>query len=129
MRRIPGATKKLEDSMFRPIELDSSRKIFTPRTELPCLFKRGLSDAIPSCPGSVPINPPATPDFAGMPTLTIHWPDASYMPDETITAWAKRAASAETTLSPVTGCFPPAERVAAITARSFTVTSTAHWAM
>ena len=87
---------------------------------------RGENVAIPSCPGKVPITPPATPDFAGIPTEAIHLPAPSYIPAEAITACTCRQTSGSSTCSPVTGWIPPSARVTPITARSFTVTMIEH---
>ena len=81
---------------------------------------------MPSCPGIVPISPPATPDLAGMPTLTIQRPEPSYMPADVITACVTRLAAADMMRSPVIGWTPPLAKVAAITARSRTVTRMEH---
>ncbi len=102
-------------------------KIFTPRTELPWVSRRGENVAMPSCPGSVPMRPPATPDFAGIPTPAIQRPAPSYMPAELITARVRRQASALRILSPVTGWVPPLARVADMTERSRVVTRVEHW--
>ena len=68
----------------------------------------------------------ATPLFAGMPTVLIHWPEASYMPHVAITLSTCVQTHVGTTCSPVTGLRPPAASVIAMTARSRTSTSSAH---
>ncbi|SKX74630.1 Uncharacterised protein [Mycobacteroides abscessus subsp. abscessus] len=40
---------------------------------------------MPHWPGSVPRSPPATPLFAGIPTVVNHSPAPSYMPQPAIT--------------------------------------------
>ncbi|GMA33228.1 hypothetical protein GCM10025875_32200 [Litorihabitans aurantiacus] len=105
---------------------DRRSMTLTPRTLLPWASSRGESTASPTRPGSAPIRPPATPLLAGMPTRLHHEPAPSYIPAAAITASVWRAVTGSSTASPVTGCTPPFASVAAITARSVTVTRTEH---
>ena len=57
----------------------------TPRTLEPCGSSLGENVAMPICPGSAPMRPPATPLFAGMPTCVAQSPAASYIPQVDIT--------------------------------------------
>jgi hypothetical protein len=57
----------------------------TPRTELPKVSSRGEKAPTPTWPGRAPRMPPATPDFAGMPTVESQSPAASYIPQLVIT--------------------------------------------
>lgn len=81
---------------------------------------------MPTCPGSTPTMPPATPLLAGIPTAVNQVPTASYIPATPITDITSRATSGGISRSPVTGCTPPVASVAAITARSREVTAIEH---
>src|SRR5699024_12439881 len=90
-------------------------KVFTPRTELPVLSRRGENVAKPMTPGSVPMMAPETPDFAGMPTTDIHRPARLYIPAEDNTACTCRETSGETTRLPVNDLLPQPATVLAVT--------------
>ena len=109
------------------MSLESRAKASTPRTLLPCSSSGGAKVARPACPGSAPMMPPPTPLLAGMPTEETQSPAESYMPQVSMTDMTWRTWAPVKTCLPVTGCTPPLARVAAMSARSRAVTSTAHW--
>ena len=83
--RIVDDAAGAEPMMCRSMSLVKWVNRSTPRTLLPCWSSRGEKVAMPSCPGSAPIRPPATPLLAGMPTWVAQSPAASYMPHVDIT--------------------------------------------
>ena len=58
---------------------------------------------MPARPGTTPMMPPDTPDFAGTPTSEIQSPAESYMPHAIITLSTWRATRGAKTRSPVSG--------------------------
>ena len=97
----------------------------TPRVLLPCVSRRGEKAAMPTCPGSTPMRPPATPLFAGMPTEVSQSPAESYMPHVAMTLSTCRLIAESRTCSP-SGVLPPAASTDAMRARSRTVTEAEH---
>ncbi|GGS46089.1 hypothetical protein GCM10010221_51440 [Streptomyces parvus] len=98
-----------------------------PRTLFPWQSGLGENAAMPICPGSAPIRPPATPLLAGMPTWVPQSPAASYIPQLNMTLSTWRTTGSGTTCSPERGFIPRFANVAAIMARSRVLTSTEHW--
>ena len=75
-----------------------------------------------------PASPPLTPLLAGRPTRSSHSPEKSYMPQLAMIDRTSRATRlARRRARPWSGLKPPNASVAAITARSRTVTSSEHW--
>ena len=81
---------------------------------------------MPNCPGMTAMTAPLTPLFAGMPTRSIHSPDASYMPQLLITLITLSISVSPRALTPVTGFDPRLASVPAMIARSRQVTDTEH---
>ena len=100
----------------------------TPRLLLPCLSSRGENTAMPTCPGSTPMSPPATPLLAGMPTVVSQSPAASYMPHVAMTLSTWRVTAGSSTRVP-SAVIPFAASTDAMRARSSTVTDTEHCRM
>ena len=71
--------------------------------------------------------PPATPLFPGMPTLLIHAPASSYMPEVIMTDSTRSTGPIPSTCLPLSGFRPPLARVAAMIERSKQFTRTEHW--
>ena len=97
-----------------------------PRTLLPAASSGGEKVARPPLPGETVTMPPLTPLLPGIPISYSQSPDSSYRPAVAITASTRRHTPAAMTRSPVIGFTPPLASVAAITARSWTVTSREH---
>src|SRR5918993_1992290 len=140
MRRARGGATRYYDSgdalgfsagsevkRLRPSRSDTNFVTSWPRTLLPAASSGGEKVARPPLPGETVTMPPLTPLLPGIPTWYSQSPDNSYKPAVAMTASTRRQTPATTTRSPVIGFTPPLANVAAITARSWTVTSREHW--
>jgi hypothetical protein len=126
MRRITPLTSAWNRIGCRVNSADIRSHTCRPRTLLKWWSRSGENTAMPNWPGITEMTAPLTPLFAGMPTRSIHSPEASYIPQLLMTLITLSTSASPRARTPVTGFDPRLASVPAMIARSRQVTDTEH---